>query len=87
MDFAAPETPDDDRPEWAARMLSVREWCRIMGEHPSTVYRKIHAGIYPPIVHVGSSARLPGWECWDRLKSLTESRTKTRAELSEAQAG
>ncbi len=59
---------DPAAPEWAARFLSIPEFARIVGENPSTIYRKIDAGIYPAIVHFGSSARLAGWECWLNVK-------------------
>ena len=64
------KTIDPAAPEWASRLLNIREIASIVGENPSTVYRKIGAGIYPPIVHIGSSSRVPGWKLWDRLKSL-----------------
>ena len=60
---------DTTAPEWASRLLKIREWARIVGEIPATVYRKIDAGIYPPIIHFGSSARLPGWKCWECVKA------------------
>ena len=56
-------------PEWASRLLKIREWAEIVGENPATVYRKIDAGIYPSIIHFGSSARLAGWECWACVKA------------------
>ena len=59
---------DPAAPEWASRLLKIREWADIVNENPSTVYRKIEVGIYPPIIHFGSSSRLAGWECWSRLK-------------------
>ncbi len=54
---------DPTAPEWASRLLKIREFATIVGENPSTVYRKIDAGIYPAIIHIGSSSRLAGWEC------------------------
>ena len=65
-----PQTIDPTAPEWAARLLKIREAAAIVGENPATVYRKIESGIYPPIIHIGSSSRIPGWDLWDRLKSL-----------------
>ena len=38
------ENIDTDAPEWAARFLSIPEFARIVGENPSTIYRKIDAG-------------------------------------------
>ena len=64
-------TIDPGAPEWASRLLKIRETAVIVGENSSTVYRKIAAGIYPPIVHISSSSRIPGWELWECLKSLT----------------
>ncbi len=61
-------TIDPAAPEWASRLLKIREFANIVGENPSTVYRKIDAGIYPAIIHIGSSSRLAGWECWDVLR-------------------
>ncbi len=69
------QTIDPAAPEWASRLLKIRETAVIVGENPATVYRKIDAGIYPPIVHLGSSSRIPGWEVWDRLKSLMAERS------------
>jgi predicted DNA-binding transcriptional regulator AlpA len=65
---------DPTAPEWASRLLKIRETAAIVGENPVTVYRKIDAGIYPPIVHIGSSSRIPGWELWERLKRLMDDR-------------
>ena len=59
---------DHAAPEWASRLLKIREFASIVNENPSTVYRKIDAGIYPAIIHIGGSARLAGWECWGRLQ-------------------
>ncbi len=59
---------DPDRPEWADRALSIPTTATITGEHPATVYRKSVAGIYPPIVHFGSSSRILGWELWECIK-------------------
>ena len=61
-------TIDPAAPEWASRLLKIPEWAEIVDENPSTVYRKIDAGIYPAIIHIGSSSRLAGWECWSCLK-------------------
>ena len=72
-------TIDPDRPEWASRLLNIREAAVIVGENPSTVYRKVDAGIYPPIVHMGSSSRIPGWELWDQIKSLMAERSGAEA--------
>ena len=69
------QTIDPARPEWASRLLKIRETAAIVGEHPVTVYRKIDAGIYPAIVHIGSSSRIPGWELWDRINGLMAQRT------------
>ena len=63
-----PASIDNVAPEWASRLLPIPEFADIVGENPSTIYRKIDAGIYPPIIHIGSSSRLAGWECWSRLK-------------------
>ena len=72
-------TTDPTAPEWASRLLKIREAAVIVGENPSTVYRKIDAGIYPPIVHIGSSSRIPGWELWDHIKSLMAERPGAKA--------
>ena len=69
------KTIDPGIPEWASRLLKIRETAAIVGEHPVTVYRKIDAGIYPAIVHIGSSSRIPGWELWDRINGLMAQRT------------
>ena len=60
---------DPTAPEWANRLLPIPEFARIEGVNAATVYRRISAGIYPGIIHVGASARLAGWECWDRTKA------------------
>ena len=60
---------DPDAPEWAHRLLKVRETAVIVGENPSTIYRKIDAGIYPKLIHIGASSRMPGWELWERIKA------------------
>ena len=70
---------DPAAPEWATRLLKIREAAVIVGENPSTVYRKIDAGIYPAIVHIGSSSRIPGWELWDRLEGLMAKRARDEA--------
>ena len=70
---------DGAAPEWASRLLPIPEWAQIEGVDPSTVYRRIDAGIYPGIIHVGGSARLAGWECWHRLKRLMAERDKPAA--------
>ncbi len=64
------QTIDPAAPEWASRLLPIPETAAIVGEHPATVYRKSAAGIYPPIVHFGSSSRIAGWELWDRLERV-----------------
>ena len=69
------QTIDPAAPEWASRLLKVREWADIVGENPSTVYRKIDAGIYPSLIHFGSSSRLAGWECWHGLKERMAARS------------
>ena len=70
---------DPAAPEWASRLLKIRETAVIVDENPATVYRKIDAGIYPAIVHFGSSSRIRGWELWDRLKRPTAERTRDEA--------
>ncbi len=70
---------DPARPEWASRLLKIRETAAIVGEHPVTVYRKIDAGIYPAIVHIGNSSRIPGWELWDRINGLMAKRAGAEA--------
>ncbi len=70
---------DPAAPEWASRLLPIPETATITGEHPATVYRKSAAGIYPPIVHFGSSSRILGWELWGRLKRPTAERTRDEA--------
>ncbi len=67
------------RPEWADRLLKVRVAAAIVGENSSTYYRKTNAGIYPPLVHIGRSSRVAGWELWDRLKSLMAERNEPEA--------
>ena len=61
-------TIDPAAPEWASRLLKIREVAVIVGENPSTIYRKIDAGIYPAIFHIGSSARIRGWQLWESIK-------------------
>ncbi len=61
---------DPAPPEWANRLLKVREVAAIVGENPSTVYRKVDVGIYPPLIHIGNSSRMPGWNLWERVKRL-----------------
>lgn len=61
---ACSSTTNDDAPEWAGRYLTINEFCGVTRESRSTVYRKIKAGIYPPLAHFGGSARIPGWEAW-----------------------
>ncbi len=73
---------DPAAPEWASRLLKIRETAAIVGENPATVYRKIDAGIYPAIVHIGSSSRVPGWELWECLKRLTDARSETEAAIN-----
>ncbi len=73
---------DPAAPEWASRLLKIRETAVIVGENPATVYRKIDAGIYPPIVRFGSSSRIRGWELWERLKRLTDARSETEAAIN-----
>ena len=70
---------DPAAPEWASRLLPIREVAAIVGENPATVYRKINAKIYPNIVHIGSSSRIPGWELWDRVKGFMDSRNEPEA--------
>ena len=55
-------------PEWASRLLKIREVAAIVGENPATVYRKIDAEIYPRIFHIGRSSRIRGWELWECIK-------------------
>ena len=73
------QTIDPDRPEWADRLLPIPEFAQIVHEHPATVYRKSAAGIYPAIIHFGSSSRIRGWELWARLRSSTAERTRDEA--------
>ncbi len=73
------QTIDPDRPEWASRLLKIRETAAIVGENPATVYRKIDAEIYPGIIHIGSSSRIPGWELWECLKRLMAERNRDEA--------
>ena len=61
-------TIDPGVPEWASRLLKIREVAAIVGENPATVYRKIDAEIYPHILHIGSSSRIRGWELWECIK-------------------
>ena len=69
------QTIDPPAPEWANRFLKIPEFAVIVGENPSTIYRKIDAGIYPSIIHIGSSARLAGWECWRVVKERMAARS------------
>ncbi len=62
-------TIDPGSPEWASRLLKVREAAAIVGENSATFYRKIHSGIYPARIYLGSSSRIPGWELWDCIKA------------------
>ncbi len=70
---------DPATPEWAKRLLPIPEFARIEGVNPATVYRRIDAGIYPGIIHISGSARLAGWELWERLKRLMDARSETEA--------
>ncbi len=63
-------TIDPGAPEWARRCLKIREVAAIVGETQPTVYRKIHSGIYPQIVHIGHSSRIRGWELWALINGL-----------------
>ncbi len=72
-------TIDPAAPEWASRLLKIPEYARIEGVNPATVYRRIDAGIYPEIIHIGGSARLPGWECWHRVKARMAKRDEPEA--------
>jgi len=72
-------TIDPAAPEWASRLLKIREFAGIVGENPSTIYRKIDAGIYPPIIHIGNSSRLAGWECWRGIKERMAERDEPGA--------
>ena len=74
-----PATTPAAAPEWADRLLPIPEFARIEGVNPATVYRRIDAGIYPGIIHIGSSARLAGWECWDRIKARMAARNEEAA--------
>ena len=66
-------------PEWVNRLLPIPEFARIEGVNPATIYRRIRAGIYPEIIHVGGSARLAGWECWYRIKERMVERDREAA--------
>jgi len=68
------ETFHPDAPEWATRLLTIPEFAGIVRENPATIYRKIKAGTYPAIIHLGSSSRLKGWECWDVVQGRTADR-------------
>ena len=72
-------TIDNDAPEWASRLLPIPEYAAIEGVNPSTVYRRIIEGVYPPVIRTGSSSRLPGWECWSRLKKRMADRDSSEA--------
>ena len=67
-------TIDPAAPEWASRLLPISETAAIEGVNPSTVYRRIDAGIYPKLIHIGSSSRMPGWELWDLIKAKLAAR-------------
>ncbi len=73
------ETFQSSAPEWASRLLPIPDFARIEGVNPATVYRRIDAGIYPGIIHIGSSARLAGWECWGVLKKRLAERDASKA--------
>ena len=70
---------DPAAPEWASRLLPIPEVAQIEGVNPATVYRRIAAGIYPGIIHINGSARLAGWEHWDRVKARMDARSETEA--------
>ncbi len=55
------QTIDPDRPEWASRLLKIRETAVIVGENPATVYRKIDAGIYGRLEKVSIAPECPSW--------------------------
>ena len=74
-----PVNLDSAAPEWASRLLPIPEFADIVGENPSTIYRKIEAGIYPGLIHLGSSSRLAGWECWGVLKKRLAERDASKA--------
>ena len=73
------QVTDPDAPEWAGRLLPIPEFARIEGVNAATVYRRIDAGIYPGIIHIGSSSRLAGWECWERIKARMAERDEPEA--------
>ena len=81
------QTIDPAAPEWASRLLKIREAAAIVGENPATIYRKIDAGIYPKIVHFGSSARLPGWKCWACVKAQMAGRDEPAPDGGHARIG
>ena len=70
---------DPPAPEWASRLLKVREVCGIVDENPSTIYRKVGAGIYPGLIHMGGSSRMPGWDLWGVIKALMAERDEPEA--------
>ena len=74
-----PATIDSAAPEWASRLLKIPEVGSIVGENPSTIYRKIGAGIYPPLIHISSSSRIAGWELWDIVKERMAERAEPEA--------
>ena len=74
-----PDNIDTTAPEWASRLLKVGEVANIVDENPSTIYRKIDSGIYPKLIHMGSSSRMPGWELWERVKRLLAEREEPEA--------
>jgi predicted DNA-binding transcriptional regulator AlpA len=70
---------DPTAPEWASRLLKIPEVATIVGENPVTVYRKVEAGLYPDILHIGSSSRIRGWELWGRIKRRMNAVSETEA--------
>ena len=60
---------DSAAPEWASRLLKVREVSITVAENPSTIYRKDAAGIYPGMIHMGGRSRMPGWDLWGVIKA------------------
>ena len=74
-----PATTDPAAPEWVSRLLPIPEYAAIEGVNPSTVYRRISAGVYPQVIHLNGSARLAGWECWNRLQERMAERDAAEA--------
>ena len=58
-------------------LMSKREVCAYFGNiNPSTLYRGIRQGTFPPPIHVGGSSRWVRSECEAVLRRLMDGRAR-----------